>query len=92
MIVDLGYEDWISTLAVIAVVVLLPFYIGYVDSTVEILFSYAVVSGLALAVGDKLLSSEAAVGLRSMVLEIAVNAVAVMVFGLLPFALAIWLI
>ena len=86
-------DDWINALAVAFVVLLLPFYIGYIDSPLEIMLLYAVAGGFALAVGDSLLSlCRDHASMRPLLVDAGIYTASVLVFGLVPFGLAIWLI
>ena len=85
-------EGWVDALAIAFVVLLLPFYIGYIDSPFEIMLLYAVAGGFALAVGDGLLSAYGFGGLRGLFVGVGIYTASVLVFGIVPFALAIWLI
>lgn len=89
---DLADEPLVDVFALICVIVLLPFYIGYIDSPFEIMLMYAVAGGFALALGERLVTACLRAGLRRLLVDAAVYGLSVLVYGLVPFGLAIWLI
>jgi hypothetical protein len=89
---DLSDEPLIDVFALICVIVLLPFYIGFIDSPFEILLAYAVAGGFALAIGERLVTAYLRLGLRNLIIDAAVYGLVVLVYGMVPFGLAIWLI
>ena len=85
-------ENWLDGIALLCVIVLLPFYIGYIDSPFEIMLFYALAAGVALTVADRLIHACNGKRFRDMIVNAGVQALAVLIFGLIPFGLAIWLI
>jgi hypothetical protein len=91
--VDLIDDIWLDAFVSLVAIIALPFYIGYLDSPFEDLLAYALVAGICLASGERLLYRyyrNDGVG------EFVVNAVlrsgAVIIWGGVAFTLAIWLI
>ena len=87
-------DDLWTDLAVSAVAVLaLPFYIGYLDSPFHDLLAYAVVAGICLATGERIIYTyHRDDGVLEFVANAALRTAAVVVWGGIAFALAIWLI
>ena len=91
--VDLIEDIWLDALVTVVAIIALPFYIGYLDSPFEDLLAYAVVAGICLATGERLLYRYCRNdGVERFLVNVVLRSGAVVIWGGLAFALAIWLI
>lgn len=85
---DLWTDGFVSLVAVLG----LPFYLGYVHAAVDTMLEYAIVAGLALALGERLIYSFYRGNAAEFAVCAGLRALAVMVWGGVSFGLAWWLV
>ena len=84
-------DHWDDIFVSFYAILCLPFYIGYLDSPVEFMLFYAIIAGLALEIGDRLVGRFAG-SLYDLLIETGLRAAGILIVGIIPFAVAIWLI
>jgi len=84
---------WAEAVGVVVVIVLLPFYIGFLHLTVLELLAYAAVAGAGLTAGDHLqFPAVRSLGLADLMVDFALWAQAVLGLGLVAYLVALVLV
>jgi hypothetical protein len=84
---------WAEAVGVIVVIVLLPFYIGFLHLTVLDLLAYAAVAGVGLTAGDHLqFPAVRSLRLADLMIDLALWAQAVLGIGLVAYLVALVLV
>lgn len=93
MRLDLFEDIWTDAAVAFVAVLALPFYLGYVHAHVDRLLEYAVVAGVALALGERLVYDYCkGDNLADFIFNAALRGLAVLVWGGASFGLALWLV
>ena len=90
---DLFEDFWTDAAVSLIAVLALPFYLGYVHAHVDTMVEYAVVAGVALAHGERLIYTYCRDdGVSEFLFNAGLRSLAVLVFGGASFGLALWLV
>ncbi|PWG02154.1 hypothetical protein [Sphingosinicella humi] len=90
---DLIDDIWLDAVVSLVAIIALPFYIGYLDSRFEDLLAYALVAGICLATGERILYKYYRDdGIGEFLVNAVLRSAAVIIWGGFAFGLGIWLI